>query len=117
MPAPLSQLNVRYTPLSTIGTTTVEPGAPPQDPGLAGRYCTLYGVQCLSGTAFGVAVYDMQVVVTGTGTITNTNTLITGTITAGQSLLPLGGSSQGVRVRGGLVVVTTGTGTGNLAWD
>lgn len=107
MPALPGVGNCQYTPISTAGTTTLNPGqasGPPIQPGV------LYGMQQLTpGTNFGALFLDIFG--------TTTNTIITGTGTAGQ-IFPAGVPGFGVRYRGALVVVTSGTpGALNALWD
>lgn len=118
MPIQISQGNCQYTSISTAGTTTVSPGRadgnpPAQAPG------AFYGFSVLSlgtGTSYTVNVYDIITQVTGTGTVTTTNTLVSGTATAVGGVFTPGPAALGVRYRGSLVVVT-GTGVGNALWD
>ena len=124
MPPPLYQGNCNYTPNGTaVGTGTINPGPPagpapgqaaPATPGV------FYGYTATStGTAaMGVTVYDVVTVITGTGTVTTTNPLMNGTATAPGQILTPGPAGVGVRYRGALVYITTGTvGGGNFLWD
>ena len=123
----IGQGNCQYTALTTAGTTTLNPGSPlgqstagqnvfggggPQESGV------LYGMlELAAGTTFAATFYDIITTVTGTGTATVTNTLLSGTGTAGQNI-PAGPPGIGVRYRGALVVVTSGTpGVINALWD
>jgi archaellum component FlaG (FlaF/FlaG flagellin family) len=120
MPGQLFNNNCQYTAISTIGTTTVDQGPPPTDPGIAGRWGVFYGFAVTgTGTAgMGVTAYDLQVVVTGTGTITNSTALMVGTATAPGQVLQAGVAGVGIRYKGSLVVVTSGTaGAGLSLWD
>jgi hypothetical protein len=113
MPINQSQGNCQYTLLNTAGTTTINQA--PQAPSNA-QLGAFYGLsQITAGTTFGVTVYD---IIPAVGSVAvATNTLITGTGTAGQTFLPAG-SSLGVRYRGALVAVAAGTpGAVNLLWD
>lgn len=119
MAGPLYEGNCGYTGISTLGTTTVDPGPTPADPGYAGRFGVCYGfILNTAGTAgMAVAIYDVQRVATGTGTVTNTNNIMNGTLTAAGQVLQ-GANGVGIRYKGDLVVVTSGTaGAGNLLWD
>lgn len=125
---PLQQVgNCQYTAISTAGTTTLNPGqAGVPGPGAQGSLPTTFGVlygvsQVSAGTGFAFTVYDIvpntpaQIAASGTGS--QTNTLLNGTGTAGQSF-PAGISDEGVRYKGALVVVTSGTpGAINALWD
>lgn len=122
MPPPLFLNNGQYTPISTIGTQTLNPGTQeitgtPQAP-LGQQVGVLYGFLSLStGTAGMTVTYlDIYTVVSGIGTSTVTNTLLSGTPTPG-STLP-SNIAVGIRYRGALVLVTSGTaGAGNSLWD
>jgi len=108
----VSRGNCQYTALTTVGTTTINPGqasGPPTQPG------AFYGANMVSvGTSFGVTVYDIYVA----GTATTTVILATGTSTAVGGLVSPGPGPLGVRYRGALVAVTTGTaGQYNALWD
>jgi hypothetical protein len=116
LPPPLFLDNCNYTGISTIGTATVNPGPASVEPGYFG---VLYGFLVNgTGTAgMGIIAYDLQTVVTGTGTVTNTNTLMVGTATAPGQVIS-GPQSLGIRYRGSLVIVTSGTaGNVNALWD
>jgi hypothetical protein len=99
---PIYAGNSGYTPLSTIGTQTVNQG-----PGV------LYGFNLNgTGTTWNIAALDIFTA----GTTTVTNTLFSGA--ASGANLPAGVPGIGIRYRGSLVVVTTGTaGAGNTLWD
>jgi hypothetical protein len=118
MPITQSQGNCQYTALTTAGTTTINqrpsaPGAvyPVNYGGAPGAF---YGLEQLAtGTSFGAVIYDIYYA----GTATSTATLVSGTGTAGQFFSP-SGSSLGVRYRGSLVAVASGTpGAMNALWD
>lgn len=113
MPAPLYQDNCQYTAINTAGTTTLNPG---QAGGLPTSYGDFYGVtQIAAGTSFAFTVYDIVPAI-GAAAIT-TNTLLNGTGSAGQVFTP-GPNAIGVRYKGALVVITTGTpGLINALWD
>jgi len=106
MPANLGQGNCQYTALTTAGTTTINPGGT----GVASQPGVLYGMlEVSAGTVFAATFYD----IVGTAT----STLLSGTGTAGQNI-PAGPPGIGVRYRGALVVVTSGTpGLINALWD
>lgn len=120
MPGQLYNNNCQYTPISTIGTTTVDAGATPADPGYAGRWGVFYGYVATSTGTAGMVVTALDIVVTptGTGTVTSTTTIMNGTATAPNQQLLAGIAGIGVRYKGSLVVVTTGTaGAGLSLWD
>lgn len=95
-----------YTQINTNGTTTVNP-----NPGF------YYGLNAIGlGTLWAASVYDVVV----TGTSTQTNTLAAGISIGAVGVLGLGGPpGMGVKTKGALVVVTSGTLAGNLncLWD
>lgn len=109
MPAQLGVRNAQYTPLIAAGTSTISPGnpngAPAANPGV------LYGCNCpLFGTGPAFAMYD----IVGT----QTNLLMAGTFTAAGQAISAGINSTGVRYRGSLVAVATGTASQiNVLWD
>jgi hypothetical protein len=113
VPAVLGLGNCNYTVLNTVGTTTINAGqasGPPIGPGV------FYGAQQVAaGTSFAVTVYD---IVPATGSVaSSTNTLLNGTGTAFQQFYA-GVQGIGIRYKGALVTVTTGTaGAINLLWD
>jgi hypothetical protein len=76
----------------------------------------LYGFNTLSvGTSFAVTFYDVIQGVPGSPSTLTTNTLMNGTGTANQILTP---GPVGVRFKGSLVAVTSGTpGAINALWD
>jgi len=115
MPANQSQGNCQYTVLNTAGTTTLNQSqsqssasGPPSGIGV------FYGFYEVSpGTSFAATALDIVVA----GTNTTTTTLANGTGTANQFFGPVQGG-VGVRYRGSLVAVTTGTpGQINALWD
>lgn len=117
MPGPLYNGNCNYTPISTLGTTTVNPGPAAAGQSFAGVF---YGFNVLStGTAgMGLAAYDIFTTVTGTGTVTSTNQLLAATTTGPGQVVSAAPGELGIRYRGSLVVVTTGTAGGvNALWD
>ena len=108
--------NAQYFPLTTAGTYTVDsgPAAPTyvrSEPGvLYGYYISTYGTTPV------LSCYDVYITPTGT----TTTLILNGTSTAvNQAFMPMGaGNPIGVRYRGALVVVVTGTANGvNLLWD
>lgn len=120
MPGQLYNNNCQYTQISTIGTTTLDAGPPATDPGIAGRWGVFYGFTVLSTGTAGMVVtaYDIVTAVTGTGTVVTTNTIMVGTGTAPGQFLQAGAPGVGVRYKGSLVVVTSGTaGAGLSLWD
>lgn len=106
--------NCNYTPITSAGTTTLNPG---QAAGPPTSFGVLYGVsQVSAGTGFGFTVYDI-VPAQGAAVPAQTNTLINGTGTAGQ-FFDAAAPDVGMRYKGALVVVTTGTpGVLNACWD
>jgi hypothetical protein len=126
---PLPQVgNSQYTALTNTGTTTLNPGQPSQvgaPPGQSGNlpasFGVFYGLETIAaGTGFGATVYDLvppTLAQYNAGTSTQTLTLLNGTNTAGVSQAA-GLAGVGVRYKGALVVVTTGTpGQINALWD
>lgn len=113
MPALLGVGNCQYTAISTAGTTTLNPGQPGP---IAPSPGVLYGLQQIAaGTSFAATVVDI-IPATAVTAIT-TNTLLSGTGTAGQRFVA-GLEGVGVRYRGALVVVSSGTpGQINALWD
>jgi hypothetical protein len=114
MPAGLSSGNANYTAISTVGTTTLNQGPPTSGGYMAANppaaYPVLYGVDTIAaGTSY---VYTLCDIVPPTGiagsTATVTNTLQIGTASAGLKD-PAGLSGVGVRYKGALVCITTGT--------
>lgn len=115
MPQVLSQGNCQYTPISTAGTYTLNPGpvqGPPSQPGV------FFGMQAVgSGTTWAFTAFDVVPASPG-GAAASTNTLLNGTTTAQGQQFPAGVTGVGVRYRGALVLVVTGTpGAFNALWD
>lgn len=117
MPIVLGAENCQYTQLTSAGTSTVFANPAPQtSPNV------LYGVSCaLFGTGPAVSCYDVVTPSPGqvaAGTSTQTFQVMQGTYTAvGQIFTPSGGN-RGLRLKGNLVVVVTGTlSTWNVLWD
>ncbi len=115
MPAIQGVANCQYTALTTAGTTTLNQSqsltsiaGPPSGVGV------FYGFyEVAPGTNFAATALDIVVA----GTTTTTTTLANGTGTANQFYGPAS-SGIGVRYRGALVAVTTGTpGSINALWD
>lgn len=116
MPLVLGIGNCQYTQITTAGTTTVVTGP---TSGIPTSSNALYGANVsVFGTSPTISCYDLIPPTPGGGTSTQTLLLMAGTFTAaGQALNPQGGS-VGVRIRGSLMVVTTGTAnTWNVLWD
>ena len=126
---PLRQVgNAQVTALTTAGTTTLNPGQPGmvgstlgQSGNLPAEQGVLYGLDTVAaGTAFACTVVDIvppTLAQFNAGTSTQTFTLLSGTGTAGQSL-QAGVPGFGVRYKGALVAITTGTpGIINALWD
>lgn len=107
MPAQLGVGNCQYTAISTAGTTTLNQG---QAGPIAASPGVLYGLVTVdAGTGFAATVLDILG--------STTNTLMSGTGSAGQRF-PAGLEGVGVRYRGALVVVSSGTpGKINALWD
>lgn len=102
--------NCNRTAIATAGTTTIDPGA--TGGGNAGSPLVFYGaISYALGTSPTVAVYDI--------TASGTNTLLaTGTFTAVNQAILANSGGPGPRLKGALVVVTTGTNAGtNVLWD
>lgn len=113
MPLQLGEGNGQYTAISTAGTSTLNPG---QASGPPTSFGVLYGVnQVAPGTSFAFTVLD---IVPQQGSVAvQTNTLMNGTGSANQQFNG-GVPGVGVRYKGALVVVTTGTpGLINVLWD
>lgn len=118
MPAPLYQNNCGYTPSGTaVGTQTLNPGpgAPGQGVASPETQGVLYGYTVTSYGGTGMVVSYLDIITLATSTVTNT--LLTGTTTTnGQTIQGL--YCAGIRYRGALVLVTSGTvGAGNSLWD
>lgn len=113
--------NCQYTPISTNGTTTINPGQPAGTPANPDGNGVFYGADLIAlGTSPVINVYDMITSLTGgTNTTTTTNQLMNGTGTAAGQNLQAGVPGVGVRYKGALVAVTSGTaaGTWNALWD
>jgi hypothetical protein len=111
--------NGRYTALTGTGTTTINAGqaasdTPKQDTGV------FYGAMVVAvGTTYVIDAYDIIAPTNkGTNTATTTNKLMNGTCTAIGQVFPCGPSGIGVRYRGNLVVIQSGTaGQINALWD
>lgn len=110
MPQNLSQGNCQYVPLNTAGTTTLNQGQQAAGVGQPSTFGVLYGVATIAaGTSFGVTLYDIITPTgLGTNTATVTNTLMSGTNTAG-AVQAAGLAGVGVRYKGALVAVAAGT--------
>ena len=110
MPAPLFLGNCNYTPYNAVGTQTInQQGAP----GLGGMFYG--GIFVQNGTSYTATYYDL--IVQGTTTTTNQLTATSTASGSGPTVLP-GPPPLGVRYRGSLVLVTTGTaGLINSLWD
>lgn len=118
MPGQLYQGNCNYTAISTIGTSTVDPGPTQNDPGLVGRWGVFYGFNVLSTGTAGMVVTALDLVANVNNTNTVTNTLFTGTATAPGQVVGAAPNGLGIRYKGTLLVVTTGTAaTVNALWD
>lgn len=112
--------NAQYTQISTNGTTTLNPGDAAGVPSKPDGNGVFYGADLVAlGTSPVLSVYDLITSLTGgTNTATTSNLLMNGTGTAaGQSFQV--GVDGGVRYKGALVAVTSGTaaGTWNALWD
>jgi len=124
MPLQLGEANGQYTPITTAGTTTLNPGQSGV-PGVGQQgqqpssFGVLYGATVASaGTAFAINIYDIiPPTGLGTNTATQSNLLLSGTATQGVNL-SAGPAGIGVRYKGALVAVTSGTpGAINAIWD
>jgi hypothetical protein len=106
---PLYLGNANYTNYAAVGTQTIGAAAP-------GTPGVLYGgIFVQNGTAYTATYYDL--VVTGTTTASNQLTATTTAAGSGPTVLP-GPGPLGVRFKGTLVLVTTGTaGSINTLWD
>lgn len=117
MPALLGVGNANYSVLNTTGTSTLNPGS---GGAVASQPGVLYGMVTIApGTTFAAAFYDIIAPPPGgTSTTTTTNQLMASSAgTAGQAFAA-GLAGVGVRYRGALVVVTSGTaGQINALWD
>lgn len=113
MPALQGVGNSGYTQISTNGTTTLNQG---QASGVAANPGVLYGAQLI---ALGTAPVATFLDIWPNGTATTTTTLYVATGTAAGQQFSAGIPGVGVRYKGALVVVTTGTaaGTWNALWD
>lgn len=126
MPAVLSQGNCNYTPLSTAGTYTLDPGLPasglPAGQGLVrSQPGVFYGVAITAvGTGATYQALDVLPPATPGGTSAGTNTLMgLQTATAVGQILAAAPPGFGVRYRGQLllVVAATAAGAANGLWD
>lgn len=116
MPQVLGEGNCQYTPMSTAGTYTLNAGpafGPPSQPGV------FFGMQAIgSGTSWAFTAFDVLPPAQPGGSSAGTNTLLNGTTTAAGQQFPAGVTGLGVRYRGALVIVVTGTpGAFNGLWD
>jgi hypothetical protein len=115
MPASQGIGNCQYTVVTTVGTATINTLQGSVFPTIPGAGVgVLYGAnETAAGTTYGITMVDIVVA----GTTTSTNTLMNGTGTAGQILYP-GPAGIGVRYKGSLVAITSGTaGSINVLWD
>lgn len=116
MPAVQSQGNCQYTVLNGTGTTTINQ-TPPAGGSGPSQPQVFYGANVVTpGTTFVLSVYDVIPAVGGVAI--TTNTLMQGTATAAGQQFIAGIPGVGVRFRGQLLLVTTGTpGQFNALWD
>jgi hypothetical protein len=124
---PLQQVgNSQYTQIGTNGTTTLNPGQSGipgigQQGTLPTTFGVLYGATLIAlGTAPVITFLDIippNFQGTNTATVTNTIAQFTGTAVAQN--FNAGQPGVGVRYRGALVAVTSGTAAGNwqVDWD
>lgn len=118
MPGQLYQGNCGYTVISTIGTTTVNAGPSANDPGAAGRWGVFYGLSVLSTGTAGMGVTAVELIINPSSGGTTTNTLFVGTATAPGQVIAAAPAGLGIRYKGSLVVVTSGTAASiNAMWD
>jgi hypothetical protein len=115
VPQILGNGNLQYTPISTAGTTTLNPG---QSAGVQSACGVLGGVVAIAaGTTWAFTAYDIIPATPGGGAA-STNTLLNGTATAQNQQFSAGLNGDCVRYRGALVIVTSGTpGVFNALWD
>ena len=116
MPGPIYAGNCNYTQISTNGTTTINAGQAAGQNTPPTVQAVFYGLNLIAlGTAPVATVLDIYTA--GTATVTNTIAVATGTA-AGQQFPAVSGG-LGIRLKGNLVVVTTGTaaGTWETLWD
>lgn len=115
MPQVLGEGNCQYTVLNTAGTTTLNQAPPAGGP--ASQPGVFFGVQNIGlGTSYAVTVLD---IIPAVGSVAvATNTLLNGTATAAGQLFQAGTPGIGVRYRGALVAIVSGTpGVFNALWD
>lgn len=108
--------NCQYAISTATGTVTVNSQGPRPQP-QSGLY---YGARLIAlGTAPVLTVLDLYTTVTSTGTTTTTTTIDVCTGTAAGQAFPAMGGAVGLRLRGSLVVVSTGTAAGTwlVGWD
>jgi hypothetical protein len=111
--------NAKVTPISTAGTTTLNPGQGANTE-IVGQFGVLYGVNVQSvGTSFAVSLYDVKLPNgLGTNTATSTKTICTCTASAVGQSVSAGVGDVGARYGGALVAVASGTGGQfNVLWD
>jgi len=114
MPQVLGQGNCQYTVLSTAGTSTLNPG---QASGPAIACGVIFGANVQAvGTSFALTMVD---IIPASGNVAvSTSTLLNGTATAIGQRLVAGLEGVGVRYKGALVAIVTGTaGAYNALWD
>ena len=114
MPPPLFQGNCQYSALVGAGTSTVNP-AQGTGSAIPTAPAVYYGFNiAVLGTTPAATVYDVYVA----GTATVTNVIGSGTGTAAGQQFPAASGGLGIRLKGNLVVVTTGTAaTIDVLWD
>jgi hypothetical protein len=125
MPAQLSEGNCNYTPLSTAGTYTLDPGVSPPAGQVGGLLRShpgvFYGVAVIGvGTAAVYSAFDVLPPASPGGASPGTNTLMgLSTATAVGQQFIAGLQGVGVRFKGQLllVVAATAPGAANALWD
>ena len=116
MPQVLGEGNCQYSVINTAGTSTLNSGPAS---GVQSQCSVFFGMVAIAqGITWAFTVLDVLPPALPGGTSAGTNTLLNGTATAANQQFAPGPVGVGVRYRGSLVVVTTGTpGAYNALWD